>query len=260
MSILEEANPLKSAADIAKSFSTGLDELFTSDEERMRAQLLLEQNLQKPHILQAVTNLEEAKSPNLFVSGWRPALGWLCVLLLAYSWIGRDAIIIVFDLFPTAYVEVRSSQNLHSSINELKEFQTIETSPAEQEMVKVPKHIISNASNTIKNTIAAYDLAKETHLRQLEQKNDGLANQLPDLDSGAIMSLVLALLGLGASRTYEKVSGVARTRWKEPKPTSATEQVNFQLPKDDFSEQEYEDAFFKPTRKKTKKSRKPGAR
>ncbi len=32
-------------------------------------------------------NLEEAKSPNLFVSGWRPAVGWICVFALAWYYV-----------------------------------------------------------------------------------------------------------------------------------------------------------------------------
>jgi hypothetical protein len=28
----------------------------------------------------------EAASPSVFVAGWRPAVGWLCVLTLAYQW------------------------------------------------------------------------------------------------------------------------------------------------------------------------------
>jgi hypothetical protein len=34
---------------------------------------------------QAEINKIEAASPNLFVSGWRPAAGWVCVLGLLYS-------------------------------------------------------------------------------------------------------------------------------------------------------------------------------
>lgn len=32
-------------------------------------------------------NTEEAKSPSLFVSGWRPAVGWVCVTALAYQFV-----------------------------------------------------------------------------------------------------------------------------------------------------------------------------
>jgi hypothetical protein len=38
-------------------------------------------------------NLEEAKNPNLFVSGWRPAVGWVCAFSLAWQFIGNP----IFD-------------------------------------------------------------------------------------------------------------------------------------------------------------------
>lgn len=34
-------------------------------------------------------NLEEAKSESLFKSGWRPAVGWTCVLGLFYNYLGH---------------------------------------------------------------------------------------------------------------------------------------------------------------------------
>lgn len=33
-------------------------------------------------------NKEEAKNPSLFVSGWRPAIGWVCGAACAWNWIG----------------------------------------------------------------------------------------------------------------------------------------------------------------------------
>ena len=36
---------------------------------------------------QAQVNLAEAQSSNLFVSGWRPAVGWICAASCAYSFI-----------------------------------------------------------------------------------------------------------------------------------------------------------------------------
>lgn len=88
-------NPL---AGITNAVMSGLDSLFTSDEQRAKAELLLNQQLSQPHILQAMANIEEAKHPSVFVSGWRPALGWLCVLILAYAWIFRDLVIIILML------------------------------------------------------------------------------------------------------------------------------------------------------------------
>jgi hypothetical protein len=52
----------------------------------------LEANLQVA-LAQVALNTEEAKSPSLFKSGWRPAVGWLCVSGFAY-------VTVVRPLFP----------------------------------------------------------------------------------------------------------------------------------------------------------------
>lgn len=148
-------NPLDSVATIADSVATGLDELFTSDEEREQAKYLMMKELNQPHIMQAMITMQEAKHPSMFVSGWRPALGWLSVFLLAYAWVFRDFLVIT-----------------------LKTFQP------------------------------EFDL-----------------NQLPQVEAGEMMTLVLALLGLGATRTYEKLKGVSRDNMaqsaKPPAPAKA---------------------------------------
>lgn len=38
-------------------------------------------------IAQTQINAEEAKSDNLFVAGWRPAAGWVCVTALGYHYV-----------------------------------------------------------------------------------------------------------------------------------------------------------------------------
>lgn len=37
---------------------------------------------------QIAANAVEAASPSVFVSGWRPAVGWVCVSACAWNWIG----------------------------------------------------------------------------------------------------------------------------------------------------------------------------
>ncbi len=75
-----------------------VDKLFTSDEERLEqqlerfkakreydykeAQLVAQQN-----VAQTEVNKEEARSGNLFVAGWRPAIGWIGAIALAYQFI-----------------------------------------------------------------------------------------------------------------------------------------------------------------------------
>ena len=77
-------NPL---AGIAGSVMNGLDDLFTSDEEKANAALKVEQLLQKPHILQAMANIESAKHKSVWVAGWRPAIGWVCAVGLGYQFL-----------------------------------------------------------------------------------------------------------------------------------------------------------------------------
>jgi hypothetical protein len=41
---------------------------------------------------QVGVNSEEAKHANLFVAGWRPAVGWCCALALAWTWMAAPLI------------------------------------------------------------------------------------------------------------------------------------------------------------------------
>lgn len=70
------------------------DDLFTSDEERMKAELeasrigleaaKIDADLIKG---QQEINKVEAAHASIFVAGWRPAIGWVGVLALAYQFI-----------------------------------------------------------------------------------------------------------------------------------------------------------------------------
>ncbi len=48
---------------------------------------------------QMAINQEEAKSDNLFVSGWRPAVGWVCVAAFAAKYIGGPALFVLSQYF-----------------------------------------------------------------------------------------------------------------------------------------------------------------
>jgi len=41
---------------------------------------------------QTAINLEEAKSPVLFVSGWRPFIGWVCGVAIAWSFVAHPMV------------------------------------------------------------------------------------------------------------------------------------------------------------------------
>ena len=72
---------------IVEGLTKGLDELFTSDEEREAAKLKLATLMQQPHMLQAVANIEGAKHRSIFVAGWRPAIGWVAALGFGYQFL-----------------------------------------------------------------------------------------------------------------------------------------------------------------------------
>ena len=127
-------NPIGGIVD---GLAKGLDDLFTSDEEREAAKLKLATLMQQPHMLQAVANIEGAKHRSIFVAGWRPAIGWVAALGLAYQYL-----VLPFAGLINAYLKL----------------------PAD----------------------------------------------LPNLESDQLMTLVLALLGLGGMRTYEKFKGVTK--------------------------------------------------
>lgn len=89
---------LISGEGIVKSVGDALDGLVTSDEERLEKQFeimkaerefdYLESKLvADQNIAQTEINKEEARSGNLFVAGWRPAIGWIGVLALFYQFI-----------------------------------------------------------------------------------------------------------------------------------------------------------------------------
>lgn len=89
---------LLGGGDVVKSIGDTLDNLVTSDEERLEKQLeitkaerefdYLEAKLiSEQNIAQTAVNVAEAKSGNLFVAGWRPAIGWVGAIALFYQFI-----------------------------------------------------------------------------------------------------------------------------------------------------------------------------
>ncbi len=80
--------------DAIKVVGTTLEKLFTNDDAREKAletekaqlAFALEVAKLEQESLNAQTDINkiEAANPNLFVSGWRPFVGWVCAAALAY--------------------------------------------------------------------------------------------------------------------------------------------------------------------------------
>jgi hypothetical protein len=87
MNLLNMGSIIESVGKIA-------GDLITTDKERLEMELesrkldLEEKRLdQAGDMAQISVNKEEAKNQNLFVSGWRPAVGWIGATALAYQFL-----------------------------------------------------------------------------------------------------------------------------------------------------------------------------
>jgi hypothetical protein len=70
---------------------------FTGKDPALEAKIL--ELTSQIDIAQAAINQAEAASPSLFVSGWRPAVGWVCVFALAWYFIFMPVITYTLDAF-----------------------------------------------------------------------------------------------------------------------------------------------------------------
>lgn len=75
-----------------------LDKWIPDAEQRVQAEQLAMTQLQALTQGQQDINKEEAKSPSMFVSGWRPFIGWVCGTSLLYAAVGHYALTWVLDV------------------------------------------------------------------------------------------------------------------------------------------------------------------
>ena len=83
-------DPISAALDLG---NTLINKIFPDPAQADAAKLEL-LKLQQSGELATMTaqtdiNKEEAKNTSLFVSGWRPCIGWVCALALAYQYLLR---------------------------------------------------------------------------------------------------------------------------------------------------------------------------
>jgi hypothetical protein len=73
-----------------KPIAQGLDELFTSDDERLTHDETLARIKQSPYLASLQVSLQALKHRTVFVAGGRPYLLWVCGTAIAYNYILRD--------------------------------------------------------------------------------------------------------------------------------------------------------------------------
>jgi len=119
-----------------------IDDMHTSDEEKAQHRLRVMEMAARGDLAQMGINEAEAASANLFVAGWRPAVGWLCVISMAWAFL---------------FLPILRSVMVFTGID--------------------------------------FEIEK-----------------LPDPELSSLMPILMGMLGMGALRTYEKVTGVARNK------------------------------------------------
>ena len=77
MDLLGIGSVIESVGKVAEHF-------VTTDKEKMALEIEMRKLDQANDMAQLAVNTEEAKSASLFVSGWRPAIGWTCGFGLLY--------------------------------------------------------------------------------------------------------------------------------------------------------------------------------
>jgi hypothetical protein len=78
---------LLNISSIIDSVGKVAGDLITTDKEKMQLEIENRKLDQAIDLAQINVNKEEAKSASLFVSGWRPAVGWIGAAALAYQFL-----------------------------------------------------------------------------------------------------------------------------------------------------------------------------
>lgn len=130
MSILSSIIGGGAAAPIT-AIGNVLDELFTSDEEKLNKQEVLAKLALKPQLAQIELNKVEAQHRSIFVAGWRPFIGWVCGFALAWHFMLYDiSIWVAANWFPDTMIpELGGTEHLITivmSLLGLGAFRTVE--------------------------------------------------------------------------------------------------------------------------------------
>lgn len=90
---MSDVTGIGAVADLA---GTVINKIWPDKTQQEREQLAAAVSLVQG---QLAINAKEAENPSLFVSGWRPGLGWVCVVACGWNWVGLKV-----ALFVAAYL------------------------------------------------------------------------------------------------------------------------------------------------------------
>lgn len=90
------ANDITGIGAVADLATTVIGKIWPDKSEAEKQQLAAAVSLVQGQI---AINQVEASNPSVFVSGWRPAIGWVCGAACAWNWVGLK-----IALFVAAYL------------------------------------------------------------------------------------------------------------------------------------------------------------
>jgi hypothetical protein len=103
------------------------DDLFTSDEERLKLQLQ-EKSIDAALVKgQLEVNKAEAQHKSIFIAGWRPFIGWVGGIALAYQFVLYPLLIWIFallqayELLPCHLIELENVKAVAETLGAIKE-------------------------------------------------------------------------------------------------------------------------------------------
>jgi len=73
--------------------------IFPGPEERAKADALLDEIARRPDEAQIELNKIEAASASIFVAGWRPFIGWVCGVALAWHYVAAPLFVFMLEAF-----------------------------------------------------------------------------------------------------------------------------------------------------------------
>jgi hypothetical protein len=96
-----------SVADLA---NTVINKIWPDKSEQEKQQLAAAVSIVQG---QLDVNKEEAKNPNVFVSGWRPFIGWVCGGALAYTYLGYPLLTWIVPMYnATLHIPALGNDNM----------------------------------------------------------------------------------------------------------------------------------------------------
>ncbi|RMF14138.1 MAG: hypothetical protein D6757_06860, partial [Alphaproteobacteria bacterium] len=80
--------PIPLLSSLADGLFGVIDKLVPDADLKARLKLETTETLSRLNLAQMEVNAREATSGSLFIAGWRPFIGWVCGVALAWQYVG----------------------------------------------------------------------------------------------------------------------------------------------------------------------------